>query len=114
MKAAELLTHATCTHCGKPIGHTGVPFFHRVIIQQFVVDLAAVRRADGLAALLGNQRIAAVVGPDEDLANPFDAAATVTLCEHCAASTEPPSIAELYGMVRMPEAPAELAKADPS
>lgn len=114
MKAAELLTHAICTHCGRPIGRTGILFFHRVIIQQFRIDLAAVHRADGLAALLGSRGLAAVMGPDEDLANPFGAATTATLCARCAASTEPPNIAQLYEMAKTQEAPAELAKAAPS
>ncbi|MGE4078916.1 MAG: DUF2303 family protein [Reyranella sp.] len=38
MKEGELRRFATCSMCGKPIGHTGVPLFSRVTIERFGVD----------------------------------------------------------------------------
>lgn len=84
MKRAELLKHARCSLCNKPIGHTGLPLFWRVTIERFGVDLAAVRQHDGLGQFLGSQALAAVMGPDEDLAKPVMDSAIATVCETCA------------------------------
>ena len=95
MKRAELLKHATCNLCGHKIGHTALPLFWRVTVERFGVDLQALRRADGLAAVLGSSSIAAVMGPDEDLARPVMQPVVLTVCEQCAVAPDALPIAAL-------------------
>lgn len=84
MKRAELLKHATCNLCGKPVGHTGIPLFWKVTVERFGVDLRAVQRQDALGTFVGSQILGAVMGPDEDLAKPMmDKPAIATVCEAC-------------------------------
>lgn len=84
MKEQELFRYTDCAACRQKIGHTGPPLFWRVTIERFGVDLAKVRRQDGLAVMLGSARLAAVMGPDEELATPMMEPVTVALCETCA------------------------------
>lgn len=85
MREHELRDARRCAGCGKNFGHTGLPLFWRVTIERFGVDMEAVRRQDGLAALLGgNSRLAQVMGADEEMTTPLMEAVTVTLCEKCA------------------------------
>lgn len=84
MRERELREHTTCSVCQKPIGHTRLPLFWRVHIERFGIDLNAVRRQDGLAAMLGSATLAAAMGPDEQMAKPVMEPATITLCETCA------------------------------
>jgi len=86
MREAELLKHATCSLCSKKIGHTGMPLFWRVTVERFGIDLRAVRRQDGLAQMLGNTVLAAVMGPAEDMAQPVMDPVALTVCEACAMS----------------------------
>jgi hypothetical protein len=92
MKESELRKHATCTLCRKPIGHTGVPLFWRVTVERFGVDLNAMRRQDGLAAMLNSPRLAMVMGADEEIAKPMMEPITVTVCESCAMESHPIAI----------------------
>lgn len=87
MKQAELLKHATCDHCQRGIGASGLPLFWRVKIERLGVDLKAVQRQDGLSRFLGHGGLAAIMGPDEDMASPVMEPKTVTLCERCAVDT---------------------------
>ena len=49
------------------------------------MDIGAVQRQDGLAALLGGHSgLAMVMGADEEIAKPMMDPVTVTLCENCA------------------------------
>lgn len=85
MKENELRQHTDCAICKRKIGHTGLPLFWRVTIEPFGIDLSAVRRQDGLTAMLGGSvAIAAAMGPDEDMAKPLAAPVTITVCQHCA------------------------------
>lgn len=84
MNEDELRKHATCDLCKKRIGHTGLPLFWRVRIERFGIDLAAVKRQDGLGAFLGNSQLARVMGDDPVMAKPAMEAKTLTLCETCA------------------------------
>jgi hypothetical protein len=57
---------------GKTITGVGVaaqgPIFYRVTLEQFGIDRDAVTRQAGLENLIGDAAIAAVMGPDEDVA----------------------------------------------
>jgi len=84
MREAELRKHAVCSLCGKKIMHTGLPLFWRVTIERFGVDLAAARRQDGLAAMLGGHALLAqVMGQDEVMAKAIMDPAVLTVCERC-------------------------------
>lgn len=71
MKEAELRKHAKCTLCKNPVMASGLPLFWRVTIDRFGVNTRAVERQSGLAALMGSAGLAAVMGPDEDMARPW-------------------------------------------
>jgi hypothetical protein len=85
MKEEELRKHAKCSMCGKGIGHTGLPFFWTLAADRYGIDFKAMRRQDGLAAYLGGHAgLAAVLGPNEDMAEKIMDTVTLTLCEDCA------------------------------
>jgi hypothetical protein len=85
MKEKELREAAKCAMCNKLIGHTGLPMFWRVTLERHGVDLNAVRRQDGLTAMLGGRaELAGVMGADEEMTVPLMEPITVTLCETCA------------------------------
>lgn len=86
MKSDEIRANAICKVCGKKFGESGLPLFWRVTVQRFFVDMAAVQRQSGLEMMLGNVALAAVMGPNEDLAKPMMDPVTVTVCESCANS----------------------------
>lgn len=89
MKEAELRQHATCSLCHKKIGHTGLPLFWRVTVERFGVDLMAVQRQQGLGLMIGAP-LAAIMGPDETMAEPVMEAKVLTVCETCACERDLP------------------------
>jgi hypothetical protein len=84
VKERELRQHSTCSLCNRKIGESGLPLFWRLTVERFGIDMQRIRRQDGLAAFIGSASIAAVMGPDEDLARPLMEAAVLTVCEPCA------------------------------
>lgn len=84
MKEAELRKHANCSICQKPIGASGWPLFWRVTLEHFGLNAPAVQRQTGLAMFLGSPALAAVMGPDEEMASPVMEPVTITACETCA------------------------------
>lgn len=84
MKERELLKHLTCSFCGKPIAHSGLPMFWTVKVERFGIDANAIRRQHGLGLMLGSPALAGVMGPDEDMAKPVMEPVTLTACEPCA------------------------------
>lgn len=56
-----------CVSCGRGMAAAGVHFF-RVEVEQFVFDCRAIERQVGLQMIVGSAELAAVLGPDEDLA----------------------------------------------
>jgi len=90
MKERELRQHVICSHCGQKILAGGIPLFWRVTIERFGIDLKAVERQQGLTMMLGGHAVlAAVMGPDEDIAKPMMELVTVTICEDCGTSAIP-------------------------
>jgi hypothetical protein len=84
MKEAELRKHAVCSICKKKIGHTGVPLFWTVDIKRHGIKMPAVRRQDGLTALLnGHAALSHALGPNEEMTKVI-ASAALTVCEECA------------------------------
>ena len=83
MKEHELRESAKCGVCGKGFGDTGIPMFWRITIERFGVDMAAVRRQDGLAQMLGSSPLANIMGTDADMTKPMMDPVKVTICEDC-------------------------------
>lgn len=84
MKERELREHADCDFCNRKIWHTGLPLFWRLKVDRFGINLRAAQRQDHMAGFLGSSVLAAVMGPDEDMAKPMMETATLTMCETCA------------------------------
>ena len=84
MKEKELREIADCALCGKGIGHTGLPLFWRVRIERYVIHMDALKRQQGLTMMLdGHATLAAVMGPDQDMAGKVFSM-EITVCEACA------------------------------
>lgn len=82
MKEAELRTRATCSRRAKKLGESGSPVFAVVRQQDYIVNLAALRRQDGFGRMLGGI-LAMHTGPDEDMATPAAEEIDLTLCALC-------------------------------
>jgi hypothetical protein len=92
VKEAELRELATCCVCHQKILASGVPLFWRVTVERFGVDLAAVRRQDGLAQFVGSSAVAEAIGPGEEMTVPISRV-VVAVCEKCC--TENVCVAQL-------------------
>lgn len=86
VKETELRRYADCSICRQKIGASGVPLFYRVTVERFGVMLPAVRRQDGLGALIGSARLAQVMGTDEELTRPMMEPLILSICETCSTS----------------------------
>ncbi len=74
-----------CAACDKGVMHAGSPIFYRVRLEQMAINVPAVERQHGLELVLGrNAPLAAIMGPNEDLAVPLGKAETLLLCQTCA------------------------------
>jgi hypothetical protein len=94
MREKELRERATCSACGKKIGHAQVPIFWTLCIERHGIKRDAVMRQQGLTMMLdGNAALASVMGTDEEMTTPLIEPVTVTVCEPC--SLERVCIAQL-------------------
>jgi len=84
VKRAELLKHAKCGLCHKPVGNSGLPLFWKLTVERFGIDVRAAQRQDAMGVMMGHHGLAAIMGPDEDMAAPMMPPVTVTVCETCA------------------------------
>lgn len=83
MKEKELREIATCNNCGEKIGASKSPFFYRVKIKQYGLDMSALNRQSGLETFFsGNVQIAQAMSANEDLAKVLQSR-EVTICENC-------------------------------
>jgi hypothetical protein len=82
MKLDELTKLGNCAVCGKKQLEGGIPLFYCVTITRGGFDGQALQRAHGLELQIGP--LAAVMGPNEDLAKIFDGPTTVFVHETCA------------------------------
>ncbi len=90
MKEDELRQHAKCSICGMPIGTGGVPFFYRITVEHYVLNVQALQRQQGLTMMMGGHAgLARIMGPDEDLAWKATQG-TLTVCESCSTDLETP------------------------
>jgi hypothetical protein len=67
MKENELCEHTTCTLCNRPIGHTGLPLFWTVTVEQHRIK----------------PRLAQM-GTDTEMTETVLRPVTLTFCEMCA------------------------------
>jgi len=87
MKEKELREAATCEICKKPIGASGVPLFYRVRIERYGLNAQALQRQQGLAMVLGHAKLAAFMGPNEDMADKISST-EFTVCETCSSEKQ--------------------------
>jgi len=81
MKQGEL---QKCTKCGNGVMHTDNPLFYRVRIERMAIDMSAVQRRHGLEQMLGgHSALAAVMGPDEDIARQIGSPQVWIICQDC-------------------------------
>lgn len=80
MKERELVALGPCAACGKPL--LTEPLIYCVTISRACHDASAVRRRVGLEMQIGP--LAAMMGPDEDLAKIVDGPVTRGVHESCA------------------------------
>ena len=84
MKEKELREHTECDICHNKIGHVGIPFFWTVKIKQHGIKMDAVKRQDGLTAMLGGHAgLANIMGTDEDMTQTLTDI-ELTVCALCA------------------------------
>lgn len=61
-----------CMKCGKGVAHDQDLDFYRINLERFFIDYGAVQRAHGMEMMLGGGQggavLAAIMGPDPDLA----------------------------------------------
>lgn len=58
-----------CHICEEGMMHNNHPFFYKITVEQYVIDIAAVKRQAGLEMSMGEAApLASVMGPNEDLA----------------------------------------------
>jgi hypothetical protein len=86
IKERELEKLGTCPICGQVILKGGELTFYRLRIERAIWDPAAIQRRAGLSMMLGNSALAAVMGPDEDLAKVFTGPIEVVVHESCTES----------------------------
>ena len=92
MKEKTLREHAICSLCRQKIGASGLPMFWTVEINQYVINMSAAQRQQGLGLMLGGA-LALHMGPDEDLAKALGEPAKITVCASCTA--DPTCVAAL-------------------
>ena len=87
MKYKELMDRAVCSICGRKIGRGNCPQFFTIKVNLYLLNIPAINRCDGLAAIFdGSARLADVMGADEDLAMKTHINVDLTLCFECAAT----------------------------
>jgi hypothetical protein len=63
--------------------HAGHILFCRISIERFGIRTDRVRRAHGMELMMGNARLANIMGPDEDLAELVDSQRDLLVCGQC-------------------------------
>lgn len=73
-----------CAICRKGLMHAGMPLFYRIAVERLGFDGEAIRRQQGLEMMMGKAAaLAAVMGPNEDIATVLDGPTTILICETC-------------------------------
>jgi hypothetical protein len=73
-----------CAICRKGLAASGLPLFYRLRVERFGLDARAIQRQHGLEMMMGAASpLAAVMGPNEDMAKPLMEPRTILICETC-------------------------------
>jgi len=73
-----------CVFCGKGMAHKGDIQFFTVQVKSYFINPNNVREQAGLEMMLGNAKLAAVMGPDKDMAQQVSDTAEQFICSPCA------------------------------
>lgn len=85
IKEDRLLKLGSCAVCGKKMLEAPEPTFYRVHLERAIWDQGAIRRRVGLQMALGDSgALAAVMGPNDDLAKVYEGPHEVVVHETCA------------------------------
>ena len=80
-----------CIVCGKGMMHAGDLGFLRLKIEHMAINLRAVQQQHGLELMLGAAApLAAIMGPDQNMAERVGPAHDVLICQPCALDSIPP------------------------
>jgi len=82
IKESAIAHLGPCVICGKPL--LAELMFYRIKIERAGFEPRAIERRAGMALLMGNQTLARVMGPDEDLAKIISGPREVAVHEGCA------------------------------
>ena len=84
MREKELRARGTCSNCKQKIGQSGLPLFWTCTLTRWGLDLQAIKRQDGMTAMMGGHAmLAQIMGPDEEMAKKVMGPVTLTICETC-------------------------------
>lgn len=73
-----------CAVCTRGMMHAGLPLFYRLRVERFGIDMRAVQRQHGLEMMMGQAApLAAVMGPNDDIARVLDGPRDLLICETC-------------------------------
>ena len=75
-----------CAICERGLMHNGLPLFFRLKFERMGFDRRAIERQHGLEMVIGHAGIAAVMGPNDDMAKIIDGPHEVLVCEDCVQS----------------------------
>lgn len=82
-----------CGFCGRGVMHAGGLLFYRGTLQAMIADVPAIRQEAGLEQVFGGGRagatLAAVMGPDPDLARAVAPSLPFLVCQPCALEARP-------------------------
>jgi len=82
VREEELREKGNCGICGKGIGASGI-IFYRLRLEQYVVNMGALQRQQGLTMMMGGHALLAqVMGPDEEMAKEMQTG-EMTVCADC-------------------------------
>lgn len=84
MKEKDLREHAVCSICGELIGNSGLPLFWTATVEQHGIRMDVARRQSAFAEMLGNARVAAAMGADEEMTLTMLGPLSLTVCFSCA------------------------------
>ena len=109
MKQREL---KPCAICRRGVVHNGVPVFVRFELESFILNPPAIQRQKGLELFMGNGVLAAVMGPDEDMAISTGKKEEGLLCFDCAAETPMADVMRRIGEAKKVEETTAPAGSD--
>lgn len=77
-----------CDICARGLMENRAITFFRVTFERMFIDLDAVRGVSGLSQILGSQRLASVMAPNDKIAVPICPGDELIVCDHCAISRD--------------------------